>query len=593
MSFSLPKLWDFLQSRLFPSAGAAWMRGSLIIAFILLLATGPNFQVYLVALITSDSAAIYESAYQTDLIQFPSLSDWFQAALYWPFIVAASVVVIYSFWTQSYRKTIELIAISSFLILTLIDAGMALFSGHFSSSDLFQNIIANLLGGMALGFTAALMLAICEYTAKIFSGRASRAVSGATAIAFGILLFTAAYYALDLFYRPLPVRIAMVLSHPAHGSLITDATAPNPNEKSDDPRFSFVPEITTNGFANWRKGDGPMTVRWAALGTPATFDAEITFFDGCADRADLPKAASAPNKYELPNVRSLEFWVDSGLWDLNVFGNGDTSSGKFKFSPQEFVFFSTDKKASDGSIELEEFIKEKSTLTYESSDSISYYALVTPFVVDNDTVVVRPTTLHVKIDGKENQLRLSVDKPDKNWNKPLKCKQISARSILPRGSLDMSSMSLLGVLVTLKPRLGEVYVNSTHAVMVDGDNGWVTIKGMKSAELNHGASGRAEGILVGGGLTSIDINGKAEITNAADNFDAVGEFKGSYDTLGQIRFSGIARLLWKDEIRANPTKWETLDGEQRGYLIALAVAVLSFASGLVVVRWRKGDPLQV
>ncbi|MGT2467426.1 hypothetical protein ACVOMV_24955 [Mesorhizobium atlanticum] len=320
----------------------AWMRVSLILAFIFLLATGPTFQTYLFALITSDSPAIYESAYQTDLIRFPSLADWFEAALYWPFLAASIAIVLFSFGTRSFRRTVELIAISSFLTLTAIDVTAALLSGSLSVNDIFQNVIANLVGGIVLGFVAATMLVACEYTARIFSGLAGNFAAGVTAVAFGVVLSTAAYYTFDLFYRPLPVRIAMVLGHPSHGSVITDAAAPDPDSKSVEPRFSFVPETATNGYANWRKGDGPMTVRWGALSTPAKFDAEVTLFGGCIDRSEIPKTTGEQNTYKLPNVRSLEFWVDSGLWDLNVFG-ADKLPGTFKFSPQEFVFFSTEK----------------------------------------------------------------------------------------------------------------------------------------------------------------------------------------------------------------------------------------------------------
>ncbi|MER9305665.1 hypothetical protein NKJ06_11280 [Mesorhizobium sp. M0293] len=598
MNFSLSRFWDFLHSRLFTNAATAWMRISMIIAFSFLLATGPNFQVYLVALVNSDSAAIYESAYQTDLITFPSLSDWLGGVLYWPFICAAVAIVAFSFRNYSFKKTVDSIAIFSFAILTVIDVITDLILGQFSIGRFFQNVVANLLGGVALGFTAALILVICEYIAKIFSGRAANVASGAAAIGLGVLLSTAAYYILDFFYRPLPVRIVMVLSHPAHGALITDATDRNPTEESDGttasvPRFSFVPAISTNGFANWRKGDGPMTVRWGALGTPAKFDAEITLFGGCTDRSDLPKTTYEKNAYELPNVRSLDFWVESGLWDLNVFGTQDSSSGTFNFSPQKYAFFSTNKVDQNKTIEMEQFIDEKSTLAYKSSGEISYYALVVPFVVENDSIVSRSTILHLKVDGDETILNLTTDKPDKNWEKLLKCKQLSASSIFSRGSFDMSSMSLLGILVKIKPHAGESYVNPTHTIKVDGENGWVTIKGLKSDELNQAPSGRAEGVLVGGGVASIEVNGEVESTTSTDNIDAIGDFKGSYDTSGQIRFAGIAKLLWKNQVRANPTKWETLEGEHRAYLIALSVAVLSFASGLVVMRLRKQDDLDI
>ncbi|MGT2467427.1 hypothetical protein ACVOMV_24960 [Mesorhizobium atlanticum] len=190
-------------------------------------------------------------------------------------------------------------------------------------------------------------------------------------------------------------------------------------------------------------------------------------------------------------------------------------------------------------------------------------------------------------------MRLIADKRDKNWDKVLKCKQLSAPSILSRGSFDMSSMSLLGVLVKLKPHAGDAYVKSTHSIKVDGENGWVTIKGLTSEELEQAPSGRAEAILIGEGLASIDINGKTEPTTTTDSIDAMGEFEGSYDTLGQSRFSGVARLLWKNQVRANPTKWESLEGEQRGYLITASIALFGFVSGLVVVRWKKGDALHI
>ncbi|MDX8494967.1 hypothetical protein RFN29_25750 [Mesorhizobium sp. VK22B] len=142
----------------------------MILAIGIILSIGPTIQWLTVSLITSDAPGIYESAYKTGLIAFPSLEAWFEDGLYWQFFAMAAIIVIFSFDSRSAGRIFDRVALSSFLTLSAADIFALAVQGTFSKGDIFQNILSNLVGGIALAAIVVLILIFSEYCYKALGG---------------------------------------------------------------------------------------------------------------------------------------------------------------------------------------------------------------------------------------------------------------------------------------------------------------------------------------------------------------------------------------------------------------------------------------
>ncbi|QKD19451.1 hypothetical protein HGP13_33225 [Mesorhizobium sp. NZP2077] len=489
---------------------------------------------------------------------------------------------------------------TSFATMAMVDTIILTVFGPRSFAAFFQNIVADLLGGNALAFVLAIILIACEYVRQAFwegSRFVGRLLSGFAAIILGILASTAAFYVFDFFYRPLPVRFDISLGHPSNGTIIAEPTDPQPKKQFDGQivsrlPFSFAPNVSAGGEINWASPQGPTKVQWSALGTPAKFDAEITLVGGCWDIAGA-KAAGQRAAYSLPNVRTLDFWIDGGITDLTI-DRPNGSSGDLSVTHQRISTFSTSKNDASKKIELQQFIYGKAMLGFKTSDSeVSYYVTASAFTVNDEAVRNKPTTLHVNVDGRETAIQLKTKAGLMDGKEPVVCRQIGAPIAFSRRSVDMDAIgSLLGILIKVKTRADSgFYVVPTQDLKADGESGWITLKGLEPQALSQTPAMHAEMVAIGSGISSAAVNETAETIN--DTYDALGDFDGSYDINGRMRFVGVADFLWKNSMRANPTKWESTSSEARGRLIGWAIAALSVLVSVFVVRFRNNIDLKI
>ncbi|MDX8494968.1 hypothetical protein RFN29_25755 [Mesorhizobium sp. VK22B] len=404
------------------------------------------------------------------------------------------------------------------------------------------------------------------------------------------MVSTSAYYAVDFFYRPLPVRIAMTLDYASGGYVLAEESDPEPKANFEGkitsrPPFSFVPAIDIGASVNWRSPQGTTRVQWSALSTPTKFDAEVSLYGGCWDGTKLPQN---PAVYRLTDIRNVEFWIDSGLFQFDLL-NDQQSSGTFKVTPERIVSFSTSKGEDGKSIELQHLVHESATLSYSSSSpALTYFAIAAPFSEDGDAIQAASTTFHLKVDGDDRQIKLETQNKTSR-DKKLACRPIPSSPTFAHGRINMDNTGVLvGALVKITARPeSRSYTKQTQALQVIGKTGWLTIKGIKPDALNQVPTGHAE-LVAADGVMSFDVNGASDTIRPTDYYTAIGDFDGSFDDTGRIHFDGIAQRLWKNQIRANPTKWESTGWGERGLLITALTALFGVFSRSLVLRY-KGD----
>jgi hypothetical protein len=96
-------------------------------------------------------------------------------------------------------------------------------------------------------------------------------------------------------------------------------------------------------------------------------------------------------------------------------------------------------------------------------------------------------------------------------------------------------------------------------------------------------------INIASGIAGMEINGVAEPLNSTDTYDAMGDFAGTFNDKGQIHFIGTAQLLWKNDVRRNPTKWESLSESYTSILLGAMTAMCALGLRIFMLR-LKNDP---
>jgi hypothetical protein len=122
---------------------------------------------------------------------------------------------------------------SSFVVLTLIDFISAYADDQMSLEYALKNIVANAFGGIIVGGLSIAILAGCDFCFEYALGTSMiRRISGALfAVAAGALISACAFYAAELFYKPDPVQLDVLVSSPVQGYL-------KPREQRDPPLVS-------------------------------------------------------------------------------------------------------------------------------------------------------------------------------------------------------------------------------------------------------------------------------------------------------------------------------------------------------------------
>ncbi len=132
---------------------------------------------------------------------------------------------------------------------------------------------------------------------------------------------------------------------------------------------------------------------------------------------------------------------------------------------------------------------------------------------------------------------------------------------------------------------------SNNVVTLNGDGGWVTVKGIDPQTLDVVSGKRIDMISISGNLKSVAVNGNERSLKVGDNYVAIGgQINGSFVS-GLLKVSGNAELLWVNSDRANQTKWESLPTEYKMLLLAFLGSAFVWISRRVSILVNKAERL--
>ncbi|TPL89704.1 hypothetical protein FJ941_02490 [Mesorhizobium sp. B2-3-13] len=560
------------------------LRGAFVIlayciAITLLLAPGPQLQIFLMGILNGDSASIYEAAHGTDVVPFVSLAEWLMEAYQPNLLAIAFVMAAATLRTGSPAQMLWRGTAAGLCALSINDFAIYQWSGTFEQSSFTESLFANLCGAFLISCAIVSITQIAEWTIEHLqpSRPLRRAAVALEICALGIFLNAVAFYAADFFYRPLPVQIDAYLDAPLNGSF---ATNPSYIDK-DNPPFQLFPTDFDVPVVKWRNPNGGISAAWHVTNPQTKFDLQIEILSGCLDTDWISGIGADRPSHRVSDIKRLSVSFEGGASDFWIFDT-DKGAGKISLEADPVAPFGLEVGKKANTKDLWQFIGSPSHLIYENSaDVLSFYAgRVFLDALDDkaNTIDLIPRKLVVEIDGKPYFITFIPATPmpgDK-----AACTIAAARKAFQSGTFKMPSSGIsVGVRVTVTARPNGLLSRQDSELNVSGESGWITMDDIDRRAMD-GIPGGVATLLEAKGNLSIDVDGTAQNVRPTDQFRAIGAFRGISTDHGKLRFVGNATSLTKNERRLNPTKFES--GKITQQLTVLLPLLFFFLSVLII-----------
>ncbi|KPH10191.1 hypothetical protein CO657_03320 [Rhizobium acidisoli] len=570
-----------------------WVWVPLSFSLGLIFSTGPLVQRYLLALATSDKTSIYGSSFQREVVTLPNLDDWFETAIAWPHPFIGLVVVVLAVRSSSIKQLFLRLSLFGFVTLMLFDLGYGLWNGALSVASAFENLVANFTGAIGVAAIAILLVELADYGFRSFEWATwpRRAVAGFLVMLGGTIALCVIFYVTDFFYRPRPATIDLLAESPSSGFIIAKAV-PKSGRKLDTqnraatPAFSMLSQVEESSSLNWRAPKNGK-IEWSTNEDFTAYSIEVSLFAGCGPTDGVRKLPPSESPLKISDIRAFSLSHAWGAWDTTVtVSEGHGSAG---LKGTDASFYSLDPSTDGKSIELQQIVADHSQATYSGgSDSIELFMITLPSKPEE--AMESAPSLNFSVDGKEYVIGLSGSEGVLGISsEKIACRAVPTRQAFQSKVLDLGNSMLLGVKVVVSPKRKSDGVPN-NVVTLNGDSGWLRVKGIDPKTLNTGGA-RIDMISVSGNLKSAAINGSDQTLKTGDTVTAIGDSLNGSFVSGLLKVSGEADLLWVNNDRANQTKWESLPIENKLLALAFLGSVFVWIARRVSALVSKGESL--
>ena len=556
-----------------PHALVGWIlsTAAVIVSMSLVISTGPSIQNFAFSLIRSDASSIYGSAYQDSLVKFPELRHWLAMGIQWPFLLTATAVVCFSLRRPGARQVFVSSILASSLALAAYDLLIGIFGHTLSDSYLLENVIADAVGGVLLAFIFTAVLIAANLCVVHLRGPNvwRRLIATVVTIIVGVCLSSAAFYAAEFFYRPVPVKLDVVLDPPVSGAIIFDPDAAKYKKDSqtgpdESPLpFQLFPANIEDAAIQWNSpaDENKFSIEWSSLSKSTVFEATIEFYADCFNDKIDTATPIQDHQVRIENVSSLNVSLDGGASEFRTF-NRSRMSGSLVTDFGMSVLYSLDLEPGSKKIKTTQFVDKNATLTVRNIGRELGFYINAPLMTSTAQQGIIPSgrTLAININSKSYFIETEKPRIAKEINE-LACKSLEPGGAVKNDRAAISGAdSYSGVLIRIsrRPAPASAYGIEDNVLKVLGGNGWVSLTRPTEKVIGRDGSGSLHLIAFKGNITNLDIDNQSIAGRPIDEYNAFGEFTGSFESPAKVRFSGQAKALWKNAARVNPTRWERL-----------------------------------
>jgi hypothetical protein len=174
----------------------------------------------------------------------------------------------------------------------------------------------------------------------------------------------------------------------------------------------------------------------------------------------------------------------------------------------------------------------------------------------------------------------------------IECKELPAPESLEAGKAASinSNAVVVGVLVRIDRSPTSRYSSEDSVLRASNGSGWITISGLRVKDLSRAKSGQVSFVQFAGNIVNLGVDEAKVIPNPAATYTTIGDFEGSYQRDGQLRFLGTAKALFKDGNRMNPTKWEKLSWSRCAFLLSMIGSLLVALAKFIIGGLKRNSP---
>ena len=589
-----------------PVAALGWTGSwlSLIVAMTIIVMIGPSLQFYLLALLKSDAASIYESAYSDSLIVFPTLNEWLLNTVNWPYLLIALIGVPVS--VRSGRSRDVLIAGSLIFpcLLFILDVLLALFIGELTLAYAFENVIADVIGGFMISLLLVSLLAASRLCFEHIElpDMLRRIIVAVMVVFAAVIISCGAYYVARLFYSPLPAKVDLTLGSPTSGVLGRAAASEADSLRQDESEskkaaFQFFPTQIDNASISWRGGvteNDKLTIRWERRSSDSgKYEIALQVANDCAPER-IESLGLSSNGLSTSNIQrfSISFQGDGDIGTLP----GRSITSEFKLRNDEISMFWIDKGNEANSTKLTQFLSKESEVEFKSQDEqLGIYVNLPLFEAGNANIASTARFINVSIDDTDYVFKVRASKDGTEPKPKSQCKLASKQPDLSKNQLIFdgakASASLILRIKRRPPSGKSSQGEASSRLTLSGLNGWMTVELPEAPAAN--SLGNVDLMSFKGNVSNFDIDGKAIQAKPIDQYTAFGLFEGKYEAERSLRLTGSAKAFWKNGVRQNLTKWEKLTWDQQLKIVAAILAIFGPSAAFVIAQVRKNGPVAI
>ncbi|WP_144031475.1 hypothetical protein [Bradyrhizobium cosmicum] len=597
----------FRSARLNPIGSICWILSTTCLGMSLsfVVSAGPDIQNYLYALIRSDSPSIYGSAYQDSLVRFPNLRLWLAGAFQLQFLAVAAVIVGFSFQRNGSRSVFVSGVVASYLSLVASDLILGFWGRNLSGAYVLENLIANAAGALVVAFVLVTMMIAGQACFSSMRGpNFLRGLAAAFAtLVIGVCMSSAVYYLAEFFYRPIPVRLDVVLDAPINGAIGTKGEVQDIRKKrrstqdgGDHRPFQIFPSQLDKGTLRWNSPaeDNMFVARWNKLSNSGGFEVAIEFYADCFGDAMNTAPTVESNQVKVVDLSEFSISLDAGPAEFGTIDRS-RSSGTMITRSSSFAMYSIGLDPGSKRSKTTQFADKDAELTVRSGGhSLGFYVNAILLAASGSGIAPSTRTFTIQADGKTYSIQVAKPRGTSKMIGELAC-----RSVNPAGAVKRERATIAGsdaylgatVRINKRPSPSSVYGVEESVLRVHGGNGWLTFLQPVDRGTGTGLSGSADFVSFKGNVASLDVDKTSATPRPIDEYHAVGEFVGSFEDAPKVRFAGIAKAFWKNGARENPTKWEKLGWEQRAAMATAIFSIMAGIVGYVAKRIRKDDEI--
>lgn len=557
---------------------------SLGLSFII--STGPWIQFYTLSILTSETISIYGSVYQDGFAIFPSLNEWIKGGLTPVFLFISILISYISLKWKSPRQILWTSFLSSFFLLSSLDIFKGILNQKLSIIYILQNLIGNFFGGFLIAFIVILFLISYEACLSFIpTKKVMRYISASIlTISLGIINATIIYYMVLFFFKPLPLKIDVVLAPPITAAF---ANIYRKTEKLKNNSFKTI-NLSSVDFQSSLEADGP-NVLWESTKKNNLFNVKISFYEGCLNSDPIKNGNGTLN---IKDISMLNILFDEGHTNFKTFKD-NKMIGSTTLETKGVTQFWAIKMKQSPFIELKQHLWNKDKLTYNlEGGNIRYYFSGYLFQQKNNQRKTTLRTVTIQTNKSNYQIKLQPPKNIK-LDEKIQCKPLQYKRTTDDNHITLNSTSLsAGLLVSIYPqsKQGQFESYNPSKLVLTKPEGILTLKYINPKDIQQ-SLGNLNFLQFWDKAPQIKIDDKIVETTKFDRYHIIGDLEGYYRNNAEIRITGKGEIVENGSLRINQTKWEKLDWNYRSFLIGIFSLLFYSLSKIIFERLRDNKKI--